>query len=696
MGARKLRDNFIKKDDLISLYKNKTEVKKLGKNDLCWKALDDKLITQEQCDASLERRTSTIPCYLHTHIQDLDVQKLIEKYVRYYSMMFSRGSYIANLIAMKELPRDHLSRTIPTTVFMTLPTFLTEETILKQCFLPERWSKNQVIDDLEVDPTKKIVKKAILDPMIRAVCDEYSSLLDPFLPTDYESLLCNTGWDNALNHMGSSYKGSIKVQILTHLPSRLSKYFGSYYKSKNGTKTGSLKYIISYPLRPSTELHNDDFLMVQSIRLALGVNAKDYLNKGFEDFTDYIWGLHFWLQQRLSKDEKGRSSTLPIASMNRKYAYLDHKILNSLLPLSFKKEMKKTTEKHYGSDLQKLMGLTSELFNQRLSQVRKKKRNKKDKKRKKKWKDRGRGSLPKNALINCISTDGVGLRLCVEFIPNRKIAQVPFILQENNYVLVGDDTGRVRLNTSVNSEGKVTMMTRKNYYYRQHDHRFKVWERSRMVNTPWGTLLAELADTGGLRNSCLATWIKFLDVQGRNMNVLLDEQMNIERAKIKMFRFRQKKSWMDKNMKHWLEPAHKRKKQMVIGVGDGKFASGGKGELSVPTSGIQMAFRKALKMLKIKRIVKVVSIDEHNTTKCCHKCDNVMDQIPCHGRHCQRYRLCTHCSPETNGKRRHRDVNAARNILRLLKLQVDGEERPQHLRCPWRTYVAFPLFERTA
>lgn len=67
-----------------------------------------------------------------------------------------------------------------------------------------------------------------------------------------------------------------------------------------------------------------------------------------------------------------------------------------------------------------------------------------------------------------------------------------------------------------------------------------------------------------------------------------------------------------------------------------------------------------------------------------------------HGKTCQRYRLCTTCGTETVGKRRHRDVNASRNILKLLNLQINGLERPDNLRCPWKKYVALPPLVRTA
>ena len=164
-----------------------------------------------------------------------------------------------------------------------------------------------------------------------------------------------------------------------------------------------------------------------------------------------------------------------------------------------------------------------------------------------------------------------------------------------------------------------------------------------------------------------------------------------------MARFRWKKSWLDRRMHEWLQPAYKEKKHIILGIGDGDFPCTGKGEMAVPTTALQAALKKAIKMLKIERLVKIVKIDEYNTTKCCHSCDSVMNILMTnHGYECSRYRLCTECSTKTYGKMRHRDVNAAKNILKLLELVCLGRARPLNLVCPWKTNVVLPPLVRTA
>ena len=125
-----------------------------------------------------------------------------------------------------------------------------------------------------------------------------------------------------------------------------------------------------------------------------------------------------------------------------------------------------------------------------------------------------------------------------------------------------------------------------------------------------------------------------------------------------------------------------------------------RGELSVPTVGIEHGMRRILKMTGSSHLVKQVPVCEDNSTKCCHHCGEIMRILRTRsGKECMRYRLCTKCGPKTNGKRRHRDVNAARNILMLLELMILGLPRPEHLTCSWRrmkTIVGLPQFVKTA
>jgi hypothetical protein len=139
--------------------------------------------------------------------------------------------------------------------------------------------------------------------------------------------------------------------------------------------------------------------------------------------------------------------------------------------------------------------------------------------------------------------------------------------------------------------------------------------------------------------------------------------------------------------KYLIKPAIKEGRQIVLGSGDAKFASGGRGEISVPTEGVDAAMRKVIRMHGIKHLVTMREIDEYNTTKCCYKCGEVTTAAPTtrpDGKGSLRYRLCVHCGTETVGKRRNRDVNAAKNILTLLRGELQGLPRPVQLTRPER------------
>lgn len=649
--------------------------------------MDNKLISKVECQESLVKRTSIIPCYLYTHIKNQDVRDLIESYVIDYSLLYTRGSIIANLSTIKQLPVEY-PKEIPLEPFCSVPIFLTDENILKKCFKPERWNINDI------------------DQSIIDIITEYKDLLDPYLPRS-ENLLSNCGWDNAINHMGSSYLGNIKVQILHHLPRRIVEFLQDH--SHEGTDKYSLKKAILEEIYPVTNINNIDMEIILNLRNTLGINYDSKLDKCFDKLNDYNWSLHLWLQKNATKDKS--FSILPVSTLNRKYAYIDYKIANSLIPLKLKKEMLKETIKHKGSELQKILGLTSILFNKTRDNIRRHLRNKehnikkqknqkkvRKKKKDRKWKKHGRSSLPSRCNVASISTDGVGLRICCEFIPERPIIQPPDELFPEDSFKAGIDTGRVRIVTSVDSDNRVFMMTRRAHNFFQRDKRLKKWETDRMTNTPWGIAIAALSAAGGFKNTDLEKWIRTLEAQKNNIDVIMQEQLlDKERAKKKMCRFRWKKSWLDKSIRQLLAPGYKNKRHMILGIGDGKFACTGKGEMAVPTTGLEVALKKAIKMLNISRKIKVIKIDEYNTTKCCHKCGNVLKTInTCRGFPCQRYRSCTNCGTETAGKRRHRDVNAARNILKLLDLQIKGLLRPKHLECPWKKYVALPPLVRTA
>lgn len=683
--VRKNLPNFLYKDDLVNRLvadgQSEEYIKKLGKNELVWLSSEKSLISNIERDDSFNKRTSTLPCYLYTHIVDKDIREKIEEYVQSYSMLYSRGSYLANLVAInitnsinstdligKELPLEKIP----------IPPFLLNENVMKTCFLPERWLLRKNPQNLQSD--------------IQSTYTAHKETLDAFLPP-YTKVLSNCGWDNAINHMGTSYLGNIKAMVLPNLQKRLKTYLYDIHNLQSHTDRKEFAKNACYELRPSSMIHNDDFEWIQKFRNFTGLKVNQCFYTVVEELSDLTWTLHIWLQGLLKNMEAKSFSLLPVSPIGRKYAYIDNKIIMSLLDSKIRKRMLETTQNHKGSELQKVLGLTSNLFNKRRLVIRKKLMKKykeskdpKHKKLKQKWKNIGHGCLPSTATIKTISTDGVGLRLCLEFIPkdnpsknmNPKNKKQ---LDNKSTDAIGWDTGRVRIITSADENGKVVIVSRKGYYNAQRTKQFREYETSRKKGTVWGQVLADVSKAGGFKNNEIVKWAASLEVIGKNINIIKNEQLlQKDLALWKMRRFRWKKAFFDQKIKQIIMPSIKRNRNVNIGIGDGSFSHTGRGEMSVPTKSIQTKVERVLKMLKIKDKVKTTEINEYNTTQCCYKCDAKMNILLTKtGNDCLRYRLCTCCSTKTYGKRRNRDVNAAKNMLRLLRLEMDGCPRPLHL-----------------
>jgi hypothetical protein len=208
-----------------------------------------------------------------------------------------------------------------------------------------------------------------------------------------------------------------------------------------------------------------------------------------------------------------------------------------------------------------------------------------------------------------------------------------------------------------------------------------------MTGTPWGSAIADMASAGGLKNKNMNTWLDTLNAISNNMDIIQTEQLiSKARAMKRMQRFRWKKSFIDQRLKVILKPAWRDGKMLNLGMGDVDFPCTGKGELAVPTTDLQKSLKRVIRMMNISRKVKIVPIDEYNTTKCCHCCGTVMQTLTTpSGQECLRYRVCNTCTClKTPYKRRHRDVNASKNILKILQCLVNGHERPEYLRNPWR------------
>lgn len=681
--GRKCDPKLVKKEDLVTLLeqhgRNLEELEELGKNELVWMARDACLITDEQAVASFVRNHVTIPCYLYTHIEDSVIRERLEQYVQAYSTLFSRGSYLANLICLN-IPVPTFELVSFPSQLMPIPSFLKKSTEVKKCFFPERW-------------LERASNTEDIDPLIRKTFLDNKTIFDAFLSCKPNTVMANTGWDNPLNHMGDSYLGNVHTMIITPLKGRIWKFLEKR-DYKRGTLNKEVQKMVFFSIRPSNMLHNDDFEWLVGFRDFLGLKDIamcywDGKETKLDELNDLTWTLHLWLQQVFNEDNTSR---LPVATLGRTYSYLDAKTVKTLLPAAVKKKMLATTGEHEGTELQKLLGLTCKMFNKRRSKIRKRLRMKhKGKKFHKKWRKQGYSCLPKRCKISFVSTDGVGLRLGLEVLPHRimkncECKELPPV----DCLKIGEDDGRVNLMVTSDNRGNVRMIKRKHFYECQRHKKLQKWERERMSGTAWGASLAALAEAGGFRNARLDIWTRSLNVLTANMSTIRREQVELkDRSIFKMARFRAKKRFLDGSWKKVLKPVFEDKQlHVALGRGDAKFDSTGRGEKAVPTEGVTSSLRRVIGMCQLKERCHVYGIQEDNTSKCCHRCGTEMRIIRkvVNGevKVDLRYRLCPKCmGAKTAGRRRNRDVNASKNILQLLECQLQGLERPEHLINPW-------------
>ena len=661
--VRKAPDGHIKASDLIERFKDKgirIDAKKYSKNELVWMAEDKGLVTKEERDASLVRKNCTIPCYLLTHVKNEEVLSILDRYVLEYSMMQTRGSFIANLIVQNIVADYNLDESFPQTLYQ-VPQILTNENEIKKCFLPERW----------------ILKNLQIDLSIQECLETHGAILEPFKSTTYRELMCDSGWDNALNHLGTSYLGNVSVQFQSTLKSSL-RNFIEECSFQQATSKEVVWKIFCNRSHPTTAIHNDDYERLINWRTFCGVESVReslYDVDFYNEINSKSWTVYCWLNKKKQATDS-KASLLPVSSIGRKFAYLDWKITSNLLPKSYVKQKLQENSTQDGSDIQKVFDLTRELFNKTRQNVRKQ--------LKKKWQKLGRGCMPKKSLVRSISTDGVGLRICLEKIPERPYINNQEFQIDEDTLLAANDGGRAKMATTVDNRGRVNHLTRKGYYYHLKDSRQKKYVEAQMQSTAWGTANNALAGSGGFKNASTQTWVTALTVLGHHLETIKTFQLySKDQAFRRMKALRRKKAYFDQRLKNIIRPDKNHKGTIVFATGDEMIPSTGKGEKAVPTVALYAALRRIIRLLQLSRRLGIVLIPEFNTTKCCHKCGKVMLKLTtAHGQECLRYRLCINCNNETIDKRRNRDVNAAKNILKLLQCFLNGLERPEALKIP--------------
>lgn len=581
-------------EDALTISKVKELLKykksfQISANDLLKEAYNKNLITEKQYIVSLPKKFSVLKSYLYTYIKNEFHRSQIEKYVKLYSKFYIRGTYIANLlckskfVSYKKIERINLN--ILSNNATQLYNLIENKNVFKQIFLPERW------------PTKEIE----LHDWIGNTRDTHQNILSHLYDENYKNLMPVTGWDNALNSMYIKYRANIENHVKVHLLDNVKKYIQKVCECEDKKLLINLFERKPRPLCIS----NNDYEHIVELREYIGINKYNCINK-FINYNEKNFQLHI----KLIRSNSINSTFLPLATLTRKYAYIDTKLGQFLFR---EKSIKDTQDKH----ITEILGLTFE----NIKKIKKEKR-KSIRKKKKNYKNGMGVSIPKYSSIISIETDGIGLSIKLESAIKEVININNEIKEEDkleNPIFVGIDTGRAKIFTasimtnSSTREIQNVVYTRHKYYYEiKHRIRKNLILQKMREDIELQNIHNDLSLDNGKRN--IQTYIT---KQHNYSNKLLNEYLESkEYALWRMRLFRLTVKSRDNSVREIIRKANNR--PIIIGMGDAGFSSNSKGEKSVPTSGILKAFYK--QKFIYHQPIKIIPIDEFKTSKICCDC----------------------------------------------------------------------------
>ena len=446
------------------------------------------LVTEKEYQETVPRDETTIPCYLRSLLDDKvspETMELIDRYVIAASKMYHRGSLVANYVAMRLFgtrvkddvqresqrydSRQALQEARSYLHFVKPPDI--RNSPFKQVFLPERWPTDQVP----------------LHPDIAVVMEQKKQDIIPSEPEGWRDVMSASGCDNVLNRMATKLLGNIQVHCRANLARRVGGWLGATTSLREGHAVPVLKDVLKGRLRPLT-LHNDDWTLLTDLRRTLGVSDEEpvYAPPKLAPYSEEVLALHMFMVRYGSVE----SAYMPVVRRGRKFAYLDVKVVSTLLRSRQMRKRKTSKENASESETKKrktkatvsttatatkattsseaptrgdddvpeevldseslgsLLGLTPEAFNVGRTRIRKEIQKKLSKPRrpgacpsdfqrrlKKKRMRLGAGRMHPEALAQSMETDGVGARLCVKTPQDMKAFVVPLCDAETTEVV---------------------------------------------------------------------------------------------------------------------------------------------------------------------------------------------------------------------------------------------------------------------
>jgi hypothetical protein len=288
------------------------------------------------------REITTVPSYLHTHVTDASFREALDRYVACYSVLYRRGTIIANLMAQNvcgPAPPPPLVHQLPAP--REEPVQALVPAITPGAMEPFRQFVDMLMgpeaqpwDDVTAGPIKQVfyperwpTETQCLDPRVQAVLEEDGRLLPGLCGVDPTGVMVNTGWDNVLNSMATKFFANTQVLVKHKLAQRVGRFLGLPGAMDEASPALSALLLLTGPLRPVI-LHNDDHETVVRLRRVVGVPDDDPLwyPKRNAKFSRDMFELHLFL----TRHGCATCSYLPHAAKTRKFAYLDAKVFRCL------------------------------------------------------------------------------------------------------------------------------------------------------------------------------------------------------------------------------------------------------------------------------------------------------------------------------------------------------------------------------
>jgi hypothetical protein len=266
--------------------------------------------------------------------------------------------------------------------------------------------------------------------------------------------------------------------------------------------------------------------------------------------------------------------------------------------------------------------------------------------------DPGVGKFPKGGwAVTSASTDGVAVcatlaRPAASMPPAPVDADGKLIVVEKKVALdpeaqrIASDNGRVVLTETAQRTpdgGWVHLnLTRKDYRRRSGQLRREAQEAERRAARPALRAALESLSHETWKTTTQARFKAMVDVHAAAHGELEAEYVtDAWYARWRMLLWRKKRATIMQRVAAIVQyvapkpsdPKHRLRTKVVLGVGNAKFASTGRGEVAVPTTSLAKTMARTARCLSRSYDVAVIEVPEWRTTMCCHGCQQLLRNV---------------------------------------------------------------------